>query len=72
MLFDTFDATDLNKELKSLMDGLSVKVGGGVHFLTNLRKQLDCKQVQCVCGGGGVWAGKRRWESKGVVLVGRG
>mgnify|MGYP001807291449 CR=1 FL=1 len=29
MLFDTFDATDLNKELKSLMDGLSVKVGGG-------------------------------------------
>jgi DNA topoisomerase-1 len=26
MLFDTFDATDLNKELKSLMDGLSVKV----------------------------------------------
>jgi hypothetical protein len=29
MLFDTFDATDLNKELKSLMDGLSVKVRGG-------------------------------------------
>lgn len=29
MLFDTFDATDLNKELKELMDGLSVKVGGG-------------------------------------------
>jgi hypothetical protein len=28
MLFDTFDATDLNKELKSLMDGLSVKVRG--------------------------------------------
>jgi hypothetical protein len=27
MLFDTFDATDLNKELKRLMDGLSVKVG---------------------------------------------
>ncbi|WIA12998.1 hypothetical protein OEZ85_006609 [Tetradesmus obliquus] len=26
MLFDTFDATDLNKELKGLMDGLSVKV----------------------------------------------
>jgi hypothetical protein len=26
MLFDTFDATDLNKELKALMDGLSVKV----------------------------------------------
>jgi len=26
MLFDTFDATDLNKELKNLMDGLSVKV----------------------------------------------
>eukprot|EP00775_Hariotina_reticulata_P011328 gene11328-11478_t len=26
MLFDTFDATDLNKELKRLMDGLSVKV----------------------------------------------
>jgi DNA topoisomerase-1 len=26
MLFDTFDATDLNKELKQLMDGLSVKV----------------------------------------------
>jgi DNA topoisomerase-1 len=25
-LFDTFDATDLNKELKSIMDGLSVKV----------------------------------------------
>lgn len=29
MLFDTFDATDLNKELKGLMDGLSVKVGRG-------------------------------------------
>lgn len=29
MLFDTFDATDLNKELKSLMDGLSVKVRRG-------------------------------------------
>ncbi len=27
-LFDTFDATDLNKELKNLMDGLSVKVRG--------------------------------------------
>lgn len=26
MLFDAFDATDLNKELKGLMDGLSVKV----------------------------------------------
>jgi hypothetical protein len=26
MLFDTFDATDLNKELKALMEGLSVKV----------------------------------------------
>ena len=25
-LFDTFDANDLNKELKSIMDGLSVKV----------------------------------------------
>lgn len=25
-VFDTFDATDLNQELKSLMDGLSVKV----------------------------------------------
>ena len=30
MLFDTFDATDLNKELKGLMDGLSVKVRGAV------------------------------------------
>lgn len=27
MLFDTFSATDLNQELKRLMDGLSVKVG---------------------------------------------
>jgi DNA topoisomerase-1 len=25
-LFETFDATDLNKELKRIMDGLSVKV----------------------------------------------
>lgn len=25
-LFDTFDATDLNKELKNIMEGLSVKV----------------------------------------------
>lgn len=28
-LFDTFDATDLNKELKNIMEGLSVKVGRG-------------------------------------------
>ena len=27
-LFDMFDAGDLNKELKGIMDGLSVKVGG--------------------------------------------
>jgi DNA topoisomerase-1 len=26
-LFDTFDANDLNKRLRELMDGLSAKVG---------------------------------------------
>ncbi len=26
MLFESFDAQDLNKELKNIMDGLSVKV----------------------------------------------
>ncbi len=34
MLFDTFDAGDLNKELKSLMDGLSVKVRGPETIVT--------------------------------------
>jgi hypothetical protein len=31
-LFETFDATDLNKELKSIMDGLSVKVRYGAQL----------------------------------------
>jgi hypothetical protein len=35
MLFDTFDATDLNKELKALMEGLSVKVGHVTCHITN-------------------------------------
>lgn len=48
MLFDTFDATDLNKELKSLMDGLSVKV-----FRTyNASITLDKLLVEMEEGGG--------------------
>ena len=34
-LFETFDATDLNKELKSIMDGLSVKVRDARDHLSN-------------------------------------
>lgn len=35
-LFDAMDATDLNKRLKDLMDGLSVKVGHGIGLLVSL------------------------------------
>ena len=60
MLFDTFDATDLNKELKGLMDGLSVKVGGlGVTLVLQ--------------GGAAVGAGcPSRWGGWGLVLQGGG
>lgn len=44
MLFDTFDATDLNKELKSLMDGLSVKVFRTYNASITLDRLLHDKQ----------------------------
>jgi hypothetical protein len=41
-LFDTMDATDLNKRLKDLMDGLSVKVR--TSSLSNLHAH-SCTQI---------------------------
>mmetsp|Transcript_2140 Transcript_2140/g.3225 ORF Transcript_2140/g.3225 Transcript_2140/m.3225 type:complete len:630 (-) Transcript_2140:370-2259(-) len=40
-LFETFDAQDLNKELKNIMDGLSVKVFRTYNASITLRKLLD-------------------------------
>ena len=45
-LSETFDATDLNKELKNIMDGLSVKV------------RERGRACVCVSLCGSVWAGR--------------
>lgn len=39
-MFDTFDAQDLNKELKELMDGLSAKVFRTYNASVTLQQQL--------------------------------
>ena len=51
MLFDTFDATDLNRELKSLMDGLSVKVFRTYNASITLDRLL--REAEAARGGGG-------------------
>jgi len=53
MLFDTFDATDLNRELKSLMDGLSVKVFRTYNASITLDRLLREAEAARDGGGGG-------------------
>jgi DNA topoisomerase-1 len=52
MLFDTFDATDLNRELKSLMDGLSVKVFRTYNASITLDRLLREAEAARASGGG--------------------
>jgi hypothetical protein len=55
-LFDTMDATDLNKRLKDLMDGLSVKASLPKGSVTPQRHCRAARFAHCSCPGNDTWA----------------
>jgi DNA topoisomerase-1 len=76
MLFDTFDATDLNKELKSLMEGLSVKVFRTYNASITLDRLLreaeaarSAEQKAAANGGGGAGAAALSVASKAPAMT---
>ena len=53
LLFDAFDATDLNRELKTLMDGLSVKVFRTYNASVTLDRLLAERAAELARAAGG-------------------
>ena len=60
LLFDAFDATDLNRELKTLMDGLSVKVFRTYNASVTLDRLLAERAAELARAAGGREQGGRR------------